>query len=769
MLTTLSLPSTPRTPGPTSPNTGGIASVTATEEKKKKVRDKAIQAYKNELFTPEKFDLGLHGVTRASLRVLCQESVLEASVSIKRKYSYSAISSNQSLREDNNVMSALRQLQKERLIVSRLGFPEKAFELDQQIENMRATVKVEREKEEMKLLEHRTKLLGIAQNKKWIRLDYILNAETEELHARLKAEENKLLKKQEVEFIRALEGASRRAVGKVKKCNCTKPYLCKHNKTASYNTRKPTHTGTLLSLLLLLLLLLLLPSLLLLLLLLLLPPLLTPTLLLVIQYRRNASRLRHAGRPEESLAWEDKAKEIDDIEQEAWRKRVSNSIVASPWGANEAVVDQLTEKHKKDLQILRKSHAFKIDLHNKQHEVRRRNFKNTITAEVRKVKMQCRKQAIMKIQKDENNNDMNSDADESDDEVERRVAELQRNVNLSRNIQGDLMTDSEKKDLGWTPPTQFGLDNSVAILDVYKQIQSQGVAQGVSQMEGDKMNRIFTTKQDIKSGDIDDINKKLRQSLNIASTSEDEYVLGETSGSKLMDRLRRDADERNQINQPGVGNQMSNQLGGSQMSNQLRGSQMSSQLGGNQMSSQMSSQLGGGNQMSSQLGGSQMSSQLGGSQMSSQLGGNQMSNQLGGGGGFNGFSAMSPAGPMTSSSLNGWMGGQPSPAMSMPSMNQFGNQFNNQMGNPMLSQSYPGPSNTQQQQQPVTAPHSPPPSSASFRAGRNVSENGIGAGSLPVTDDATKYNNEYQYEDEGMVNIDDDNSIASNDDDIGSV
>ena len=31
-------------------------------------------------------------------------------------------------------------------------------------------------------------------------------------------------------------------------------------------------------------------------------------------------------------------------------------------------------------------------------------------------------------------------ADESDDEVERRVAELQRNVNLSRNIQGDTTT-----------------------------------------------------------------------------------------------------------------------------------------------------------------------------------------------------------------------------------------------------------------------------------------------------------------------------------------
>ena len=40
--------------------------MTATEEKKKKVRDKAIQAYKNELFTPEKFDLGIIIIIRTT-------------------------------------------------------------------------------------------------------------------------------------------------------------------------------------------------------------------------------------------------------------------------------------------------------------------------------------------------------------------------------------------------------------------------------------------------------------------------------------------------------------------------------------------------------------------------------------------------------------------------------------------------------------------------------------------------------------------------------
>ena len=49
--------SEPNTPRPKT--TDGIASVTAGIEKKNRVRDKAISAYKNELHTPEKYDLGI--------------------------------------------------------------------------------------------------------------------------------------------------------------------------------------------------------------------------------------------------------------------------------------------------------------------------------------------------------------------------------------------------------------------------------------------------------------------------------------------------------------------------------------------------------------------------------------------------------------------------------------------------------------------------------------------------------------------------------------
>ena len=61
------------------------------------------------------------------------------------------------------------------------------------------------------------------------------------------------------------------------------------------------------------------------------------------------------GRAEEASAWEEKANEIDQREQEQWRERVAKSIVTSPWGANEALLDQMTEQHKKELALMRYS------------------------------------------------------------------------------------------------------------------------------------------------------------------------------------------------------------------------------------------------------------------------------------------------------------------------------------------------------------------------------------------------------------------------------
>ena len=175
-----------------------------------------------------------------------------------------------------------------------------------------------------------------------------------------------------------LEVANRAAAGKAGKCTCRDPYVCSHNKIASYNTRKPAKV--------------------------------------VIEYRRNAKRLKRAGRPEEAQIWEEKAQVIDDEDQERWTQRVAMSIISSPWGANEAIVDKMTEDHKKELATLRTKHEFMRHQHESNHNMRRRNFRNTMLAEERKVRMQCRKLALMR----QYQLNMNKDPDDPDG----RMAEI---------------------------------------------------------------------------------------------------------------------------------------------------------------------------------------------------------------------------------------------------------------------------------------------------------------------------------------------------------
>jgi hypothetical protein len=154
-----------------------------------------------------------------------------------------------------------------------------------------------------------------------------------------------------------VEETNRAAMGKPRKCTCPTPYVCRHNKIASYGSRKPAKV--------------------------------------VIEYRRNAKRVKQAGRPEEAQIWEEKAQRIDDEDQQRWIERTALSIVSSPWGANEAIVDIMTERHKRELATLRNSHTFSLDKHNKDQERRRSNFRNVVAAEQRKVRMLCRKLAQM--------------------------------------------------------------------------------------------------------------------------------------------------------------------------------------------------------------------------------------------------------------------------------------------------------------------------------------------------------------------------------------
>ena len=256
------------------------------------------------------FDIGRGTVSRSNLRIVCKEVVMESSTTKQKALTGSSSNSVISgtipviKRESQNAfLNALRKLQQERLIVARLGFAEKAFELDKSIEILRKKVKEEKKKEEKKLLEEGLKALNKKQKEKRKKLEEDLEKEKQELEEKFSEEGKLLLQRQERELLNLIKGATRRAIGRVKKCNCAKPYLCHHNKTASYNTRKPSKE--------------------------------------VVQYRRNAARLKKGGKPDEAMMWQEKAAALDQIEQEAWRKRVATSIVTAPWGANEAVVDQV--------------------------------------------------------------------------------------------------------------------------------------------------------------------------------------------------------------------------------------------------------------------------------------------------------------------------------------------------------------------------------------------------------------------------------------------
>ena len=157
----------------------------------------------------------------------------------------------------------------------------------------------------------------------------------------------------EKEFADIIEQAERRAIGKAKTCSCPVDYVCTHNKSASFNTRKPH------------------PQ--------------------VVQYRSNARRLKRGGRIEDALMMEEKAAEIDDHYQNAWRENIANAIVSSPWGANVAQVDLVIENHKKEEKIMEETHRCKRS--ELRASTRRRYWalENNMNAERQRLKIKVKK------------------------------------------------------------------------------------------------------------------------------------------------------------------------------------------------------------------------------------------------------------------------------------------------------------------------------------------------------------------------------------------
>jgi len=327
-------------------------------DRKKKIRDRALKMFEGEIDMPSNLDFGSKAVSRAQLRCLVQEVVLEGAQIKKRTYSSSHLSSNQSSRvgeeAGDDAIARLKALQKERLIVVRMGFVERANQLDAEIAEWRAKAAQAKTEGEARLLEQNLVDLEEKILKRRNRLIKELEVETEALEEVLTAEFNKMRLGQRQEFLRIVENCERRAMGKVKKCNCGSPFLCKHNKTASYNIRKPIKE--------------------------------------VLNYRQNSKRLRKGGRMEDSMMWEEKANDLDHTQAENFRLRVAKSIISSPWGANEAAIDKLIQKHKRESDLARKTQTLRRAVLKEKQQRRIFAFDNLAVAERQRVRLQSKKE-----------------------------------------------------------------------------------------------------------------------------------------------------------------------------------------------------------------------------------------------------------------------------------------------------------------------------------------------------------------------------------------
>ncbi|CBJ34021.1 hypothetical protein Esi_0871_0001 [Ectocarpus siliculosus] len=238
------------------------------------------------------------------------------------------------------IMAKLKKLQKERLIVARLGFPDKAMEIDEHIEKIRADLRSEREKVDSRILEEELAALAIQHREKLASLEQELKEDEQKVSRSFERERAVLLRKQEKQFVQLVDDAIKRAIGKSKK------YLCHHNKTASFNTRRPKKE--------------------------------------VIHFRKNAKRLRHGGRLDESAAWEEKAAELDANHLDSWREEVAASLTASAWGGSSSALDQLATEHQREISRMETAQANGWTLMLMRHQTARRNCHNVIMVERKK-------------------------------------------------------------------------------------------------------------------------------------------------------------------------------------------------------------------------------------------------------------------------------------------------------------------------------------------------------------------------------------------------
>eukprot|EP00953_Heterococcus_sp_UTEX-ZZ885_P018850 10527-Heterococcus_DN1.PRE.1 len=254
----------------------------------------------------------------------------------------------------------LQELQVERLAMSRMGFSEKVKDIDDRIETERERLKQEREAKDANIMQQKVGGLEMAHRRRIMALETRLAEEMKGLRARqlqeledsncyVVAHQAKAKHKREYDML--IAETATRATGGISSCICKNEYLCRHNKSASYNTRKPTKD--------------------------------------VIRLRQNAQRLRSSGRQEEAEEMENKAADIERSAETRWRERVESAIVSSAWAGGKSRLEQMVERQQNTVATLEESHIEKSALTKKNHEILRRNLLFTLGAEKKKCSTLC--------------------------------------------------------------------------------------------------------------------------------------------------------------------------------------------------------------------------------------------------------------------------------------------------------------------------------------------------------------------------------------------
>ena len=349
----------------------------------RKARDTTpiLNLYKGEVFNTAATDLGAAGAARAMLRKNISKMLLESTQATKAQKASSHVSGySSSIQEfEGSAMNLLKKLQRERMILTRLGFSEKAEKLDIEIDRVRKEALKQRDKEFEKLYSEHLSVLEKKQERRGDRLDAILRRKKDDLDTKLKNEYNALLESHQQEFLNLYANTERKAIGKVSKCNCQNEYVCQHNKSSSYNTRRPK------------------PQ--------------------VVLYRSSSKRLKQGGRSEDAVALMELANTIDYEDQDAWRKKVSASITQSPWGANASIMDRMIEEHKKQIDIIKQTHSMKVKANGIAADRRRQAVANMSNSEKSRLRTRCRKmyeKILTERARKEHDNEKDAYSDEDD-------------------------------------------------------------------------------------------------------------------------------------------------------------------------------------------------------------------------------------------------------------------------------------------------------------------------------------------------------------------